>query len=335
MHVVDTLGAPLSSFTCGSSGVCTGTTSSTQAAFGALQREINRVGVGYGITRISVDNKLGPGTLTAMVNLAKAIHRKHGVNTDPDIEQVIFGYGDGAPTSTRDLALSAERLTAALARDGVKAQTWSVLQTIKDMAQQVVTSGGVQPAVPPISTSTPVNPYPTTVVVAPTAQTPTAPTPPWGYPATASRFPIPTWALVLAGALIVVGGGVAVAVGVRRTQRAQLHGGRRRSTDDVDDDNLTFMQRFRRKHRGVQSYVEGKWTPFRVGERLTTMIVETPAGTWQAKVHKDGWWSVRGPDPDNESHYGDGDVTADTDRELVTIAKKQARAFLKARLGSA
>lgn len=212
MHVVDTLGAPLSSFTCGSSGVCTGTTSSTQAAFGALQREINRVGAGYGITRVSVDNKIGPATLTAMVNLAKAIHRKHGANTDPEIEQVIFGYGDGAPTSTRDLALSAERITDALSRDGVRAQTWSVLQTIKDMAQQVVTSGTVSPSVPPLSpTTTPVNPNTTTVVVPPTTQTPT---PTWVYPPTVpspSRFPVPTWAIVLAGAVLVAGIGVAIA----------------------------------------------------------------------------------------------------------------------------
>jgi hypothetical protein len=111
----------------------------------------------------------------------------------------------------------------------------------------------------------------------------------------------------------------------------RLHG----TDDDDDDTGLTFTQRFRRGQRraGIQTYTEGKWTPFRAGERVTTMIVETPAGVWQAKVHKDGSWSVRGPDPDNEAHYGSGEVTADTDRELVTLAKKQARAFLKARLG--
>lgn len=82
-----------------------------------------------------------------------------------------------------------------------------------------------------------------------------------------------------------------------------------------------------------QTYVEGKWTPFRAGESMTTMIVETPDGNWQAKVHKDGSWSVRGPNPDDESHYGGGEVTADTERELVTRAKKEARAFLKTRIG--
>jgi hypothetical protein len=215
MHAYDVLGAVASSFTCGSSGVCIGSTSGTQRAFIELQTQINRVGVGYGISRIATDGKIGPATLTAMVNLAKAIYRKHGATTDPEIEQVIFGYGDGAPTSTRDLALSAERITDALTRDGVRAQTWSVLQTIKDMAQQVVTSGTVSPSVPPLSpTTTPVNPNTTTVVVSPGAQTPQAPTSTWVYPPTApssSRFPVPTWAIVLAGAVLVAGIGVAIA----------------------------------------------------------------------------------------------------------------------------
>lgn len=213
MHAYDVLGAVASSFTCGSSGVCIGSTSATQRTFIELQTQINRVGVGYGISRIATDGKIGPATLTAMVNLAKAIHRKHGAATDPEIEQVIFGYGDGAPTSTRDLALSAERITDALSRDGVRAQTWSVLQTIKDMAQQVVASGGVAPTVPPISTTTPVNPNTTTVVVPPTAQTPT-PTSTWVYPPSVpspSRFPVPTWAIVLAGAVLVAGVGIAIA----------------------------------------------------------------------------------------------------------------------------
>lgn len=208
------LGAPASSFTCGATGVCIGQTLATQRAFIELQTQINRVGVSYGISRIATDGKIGPATLMAMTNLARAIHRKHGANTDPEIEQVIFGYGDGAPTSTRDLALSAERIVDALSRDGVRAQTWSVLQTIKDMAQQVVTSGGVAPTVPPISTSTPVNPNTTTVAVSPTTQTPTPPTSTWVYPPTLpspSRFPVPMWAIVIAGALLVAGIGVAIA----------------------------------------------------------------------------------------------------------------------------
>jgi hypothetical protein len=211
MHAYNVLGAAASSFTCGSSGVCTGRTSTTQRAFIALQTEINRVGIGYGITKLATDGKIGPATLQSMVNLAKAIQRKLGANTDPIIEQVIFGFGDGAPTSTRDLALSAETITEALQRDGAAMQTWSVIQSIKDMAQQIIATGGAQPTVPATGGgATPINPYPTMPSPPPVSMVSVPP----GPPAPALPTPlvisvVPTWVKVVGGI-----GAVALALGI-------------------------------------------------------------------------------------------------------------------------
>lgn len=228
MHTYDTLGSVASSFTCGSSGVCIGTVQATQRAFIALQTEINRVGAGYGITKLSTDGKIGPATLQSMVNLAKAIQRKLGTNTDPIIEQVIFGFGDGAPTSTRDLALSAETITDALRRDGSAPQPWSVIQSIKDMAAQVIAAGAVQTTVPATSGgTTPINPYPTTQPPAPITNYPPAPvsvTPPpaswpgWNTAPAAPQPRVPFWVAGIGAVAVIVAVGFGIAL-VRRANK--------------------------------------------------------------------------------------------------------------------
>lgn len=84
---------------------------------------------------------------------------------------------------------------------------------------------------------------------------------------------------------------------------------------------------------------EGKWTS---GPEATLLI-----GGWQAWVDGDGRWKVRGPDPDNEAHYADGDIAL-TEAEYIEAgnaaarrkiraarAKKAARAYIQAAAGPA
>lgn len=220
MHTFDALGAATSTFVCGSSGTCTGSTKATQEAFLALQTQINRVGVTYGITKLSVDGKLGPKTLQAMTNLARALAANLGGNLDPAIEELVIETD--VPVTTQTLALNAERLADALSRDGARASTWSVLTTIRDVAQQIVTQGAAAPQLPPASGGTPIDPYtsPTVVQPAPVPPPVTAPNV-WSYPPPvappASAMPAlpdrrtPGWAIAAGIGFVAVIGGVVAA----------------------------------------------------------------------------------------------------------------------------
>ena len=66
---------------------------------------------------------------------------------------------------------------------------------------------------------------------------------------------------------------------------------------------------------------EGKWTS---GADATMLI-----GAWQAWVDGDGHWKVRGPDPDNEAHYGGGDIElteAEDNAAGNSVARRKIRA---------
>jgi hypothetical protein len=218
MRTFDALGTITSSFVCGSSGTCVGSTQATQQAFIALQTQMNRVGGAYGITRVDVDGKLGPRTLTAMMNLAAALGRKLGGNLDPAIEELIIETG--TPVTTRDLAINAERLTAALQRGGTGAEAWSVLTSIRDVAQQIIATGAAAPQLPPASAGTPIDPYGSSTVVQPAVATwPNTPANTWAYPPAAAPAPHiilprpPGWMIAVGVGLVIllIGGGVALA----------------------------------------------------------------------------------------------------------------------------
>ena len=77
------------------------------------------------------------------------------------------------------------------------------------------------------------------------------------------------------------------------------------------------------KSRRVATFAEeGKWT----SGADSTMLV----GDWQAWVDGDGHWKVRGPDPDNEAHYADGDIEL-TEAEYIEAGNSVARRKIKAR----
>lgn len=223
MYATDTLGATSASFVCSANGTCQGQTRATQQAFIALQTQINRVGVRYAITKVSTDGKLGPLTLRAMVNLAHALASALGSNLDPAIEEIIIEVDD-KPTTTRDLALNAERIATALERDGAKAGTWSVLESIRDVAQQIVANGAAAPQVPPLDTRTPLDPYQTTAPESAPTRTPdwwaatvaataaaNQPAPP---PPVAAKAGVPGWAIAAGvGTVAVVGGLIAALAG--------------------------------------------------------------------------------------------------------------------------
>ena len=82
---------------------------------------------------------------------------------------------------------------------------------------------------------------------------------------------------------------------------------------------------------------ENKWSR---GPNSTLLV-----GEWQAWVDGDGHWRVRGPNPDDEAHYADGDIelteaedteagNSATRRKMrAERAKKAARAYIKSRQG--
>jgi hypothetical protein len=77
------------------------------------------------------------------------------------------------------------------------------------------------------------------------------------------------------------------------------------------------------KSRGVASFAEeGKWTS---GADATMLM-----GDWQAWVDGEGHWKVRGPDPDNEAHYADGDIEL-TEAEYIEAGNSEARRKIRAR----
>ena len=134
------LGAAASSFVCsstGSTGVCQGTTRATQQAFYALQTEINRVGRTFGITKIAVDGKIGPKTVSALLMLTDRLNAKLGAQLDGALSALLVEI-EGSPTTPRDLALNAEAITAALTRDGAADSPWSVYTAVRDAATAAV-----------------------------------------------------------------------------------------------------------------------------------------------------------------------------------------------------
>ena len=76
------------------------------------------------------------------------------------------------------------------------------------------------------------------------------------------------------------------------------------------------------KSRRVATFAEeGKWTS---GADSTLLV-----GNWQAWVDGDGHWKVRGPDPDNEAHYADGDIEL-TEAESIEAGSSEARRKIRA-----
>lgn len=88
------------------------------------------------------------------------------------------------------------------------------------------------------------------------------------------------------------------------------------------------------------SYRPGIWTS-PGPDHNPALFIETPGGdVWKAVVHEyEGTWHVRGPNPDDATHYADGEVTND-DPEVktpdvkgrVAVAKKRARAYIMAQI---
>ena len=77
-----------------------------------------------------------------------------------------------------------------------------------------------------------------------------------------------------------------------------------------------------KSRHGVTFVEEGKWT----SGADSTMLV----GDWQAWVDSEGHWKVRGPDPDNEDHYADGDIEL-TEAEYIEAGNSEARRKIRAR----
>lgn len=244
MYSHDVLGVATSSFTCGSTGVCVGTTRVTQELFHELQRQINRVGAKFGITRLTVDGKLGQATLRSAVRLALELSNQLSTNLDRSLEELIIGMGDeGMAATTRDLALNADVLVAALKRDGVAEQPWSVLTTITETLTQIAANGAAAMNTPVPNNGQVINPYPATTVTPPAPTTPaqwadvvatSAPAPAMP-PVATSAVPaidwtppgLPGWMFAAGlGVVAVVGGTVAAVVGRRRS--AGTAGTRRR-----------------------------------------------------------------------------------------------------------
>lgn len=142
-----------------------------------------------------------------------------------------------------------------------------------------------------------------------------------------SKFP---WGWVLGTTAFGLGLGFLLYVADRHYEAPpQLQG------DPQDDERVRQAKLRLLAHQHPQNLVDGKWTPLRQGETMTTMIIETPVGNWQARVHTDGTWSVRGPDPDNEAHYASGDTSdfeSGNDKKILAEAKKRARAEMKRRM---
>jgi hypothetical protein len=77
------------------------------------------------------------------------------------------------------------------------------------------------------------------------------------------------------------------------------------------------------RSRRVATFAEeGKWT----SGADSTMLV----GDWQAWVDGEGHWKVRGPDPDNDAHYADGDIEL-TEAEYIEAGNSEARRKIRAR----
>lgn len=138
------LGMAASSFVCsstGTSGVCQGTTQAAQRAFTALQTEINRVGSGYGVTKLAVDGKLGPKTLSALLMLVDRLQTKLGASLDRTLDMLLI-ESDEYPTTPRTVAMNVEAITAALSRDGATEQPWGPYTVVKDVVNTFMTNAG-------------------------------------------------------------------------------------------------------------------------------------------------------------------------------------------------
>lgn len=222
------LGTAAPTYTC-SAGTCVGRTPTTQRAFLDLQTQVNRLGVAFGLTRLAVDGRLGPVTLRTLLQLVDRLQGQLGNDRlDPVLANLLITLND-QPTTVDEVAANAEAIVAALQRDGAIGGSWSILTTIRDMANQIV-SGGTTTAPPSETPSAPraptpdgglINPYPQPLPpVTPTAPPPpaTIPTqivvsPPAYAPAPAAYAPTGfPWRMVgiIAGA--VVGGGAIVGV---------------------------------------------------------------------------------------------------------------------------
>jgi hypothetical protein len=246
MHSYDIRGVATSNFYC-SAGVCSGIGYTTQLLFMDLQKQVNRLGLQFGITKLDPDGRLGPATLRSINSLVLSLSQRLGSNLDRALEDLLIGQGDpDLQTTTKDLALNADTIVAALKRDGVAETPWSVLTAVKDFATQIIETGGAaaDATVPPPATV--VNPTAISVVTPSSlppagqwsalpgnATVPAMTAPPVATSA-ASALPVkqlphvPTWMIAAGVGLVVVVGGAAAALssrkkpGVSGTRRRQL-----------------------------------------------------------------------------------------------------------------
>lgn len=218
MYAQEIQGIATSSFTCSANGTCSGVGYAVQTLFMDLQKQVNRLGVAYGITRLDpVDGKLGPATLRAVTQLALNLSQKLGSNLDSALEDLLIETS--GPTTSRDVALNADGIVAALKRDGVAAKPWSVLTAVKDFAAQIVATGGAaaDAQIPP-DTSMVFNPNQNTVPVATAAQaaaTWATATAAQAQQAAYTALPKPgtiPWPVILGVGAVAVVGGVAAAL---------------------------------------------------------------------------------------------------------------------------
>lgn len=246
MHTYDISGVATSNFTCSGTGVCSGVNFTTQTLFMDLQKQVNRLGPQFGITRLDPDGKLGSATLRAINSLVLSLSQKLGSNLDRSLEDLLIGQGDpDLQSTTKDLALNADSIVAALKRDGVAETPWSVLTAVRDFATQIIETGGAaaDATVPPPAQV--VNPTAITVV-APSAPPPAgqwstlpgiAPAGPVTAPASAasaaaalpvSKLPhVPLWLVAAGVGIVTVVGGATIALAGRK-KSGGVSGPRRR-----------------------------------------------------------------------------------------------------------
>lgn len=167
MLAATSLGAT-SGYTCSIGGVCVGSTVAKQQAFLTLQREANRVAAFLGITgRIATDGRIGPQTVALVRQIADRAAARGPIDQaldDVRIEQT-------PAQDAKDLAASAEAVTAALQRNG-QPTTGGPMASVADFVNNIVANGqaapqtptlppGSGPLAPPSNTlPVPIDPYP-------------------------------------------------------------------------------------------------------------------------------------------------------------------------------
>jgi hypothetical protein len=161
-------------FTCSILGTCAGATPAVTARFVALQREMNRVRPMFGLPAdVSVDGKIGAGTLAKLMKLADRIvgspnsSQFDNVFDKYALNQVVEGVSI-APT-TKVLASEALSVTQALERNGLTMQHYWAAQdqnpivptapkTVSDFIKPILVSANL-PTSSPGPALTTLDPY--------------------------------------------------------------------------------------------------------------------------------------------------------------------------------